>query len=111
VTNKRADLEAWVRLIKTRAAARYGDPEPSEPARKPERILRQCKALAPDPDSKRTLGYYRDLCVALAGEDCRAVAFLDGKIAKQGRDEMVIASDAQMVQVLGPMLIEREGKP
>lgn len=54
----------------------------------------------------RTLGDYRDLCAALGGEDCRAVKFLDAKIVAQGRDEQVLADEAQMLQLLGPMLRE-----
>jgi hypothetical protein len=64
------------------------------------------KRRLPDPNSKRTLGYYRDLCAALGGEKCRAVAFLDAKIAEQGRDMEVLADDSQMVQLLA-MLSER----
>ncbi len=52
-----------------------------------------------------TLGEYRDFCVALGGEDCRAVKFLDGKIAEQGREEIVVAADSQMRMLLMPMLL------
>jgi len=55
-----------------------------------------------------TLGEYRDFCAALGGEDCKAVKFLDAKIAQQGRDELVIADDVQMRFLLLPMLTERE---
>lgn len=53
-----------------------------------------------------TLGEYRDLCAALSplGDTCRAVAVLDEKIAKDGRDEKVIAPDHQMRYVLMPLL-------
>lgn len=54
-----------------------------------------------------TLGEYRDICAALGGEDCKAVAFLDKKIAEEGRDERVIAPDLQMRHVLYPMLLEK----
>ncbi len=52
-----------------------------------------------------TLGEYRDLCAALGGDTCRAVKFLDTKIAEQGRDETVIAADSQMRAILMPMLL------
>lgn len=53
-----------------------------------------------------TLGEYRDLCNAINPE-CRAVEFLDGKIAgaKKGRDELVIITDYQMRMILMPLLI------
>jgi hypothetical protein len=54
-----------------------------------------------------TLGEYRDICAAFGGEDCKAVKFLDAKIAEQGRDELVIAPDSQMRMLLMPMLVER----
>jgi hypothetical protein len=40
-----------------------------------------------------TLGEYRDLCAMINGSNNRAVAFLDGKIALQGRESKVIAPD------------------
>ena len=57
-----------------------------------------------------TLGEYRDLCAALA-PDSKAVAFLDGRIAKakDGRDAGVIAADSQMWMLLFPMLTEPHG--
>jgi len=55
-----------------------------------------------------TLGEYRDLCAALGGESCRAVRFLDRKIAEQGRDEKVIADDSQMRMLLYPMLTQED---
>jgi hypothetical protein len=63
---------------------------------KPERTL---KMKEPE-----TLGEYRDLFVALAGEDCKAVKFLDCRIAKQGRDEKVIADPTQMMLLLASMM-------
>jgi hypothetical protein len=54
-----------------------------------------------------TLGEYRDMCAALGGEDCKAVKFLDAKIAQQSRDELVIAPDSQMRMLLLPMLVEK----
>jgi hypothetical protein len=57
-----------------------------------------------------TLGEYRDMCAALGGEDCKAVAFLDLKIEahpETGRDEEVIAPDSQMRLLLMPMLFEK----
>ena len=56
----------------------------------------------------KTLGDYRDLCVALAGEDNRAVRFLDKRIADQGRDMDVWADETQMIMLLGPMLMEKK---
>ncbi len=55
-----------------------------------------------------TLGEYRDLCAAIGGADCRAVKFLDEKIAEAGRDEKVIADDFQMRILLFPMLLPEE---
>jgi hypothetical protein len=52
-----------------------------------------------------TLGEYRDLCAAIGGDKCRAVQFLDEKIAVQGRDEKVVAPDSQMRRLLIPMLL------
>jgi hypothetical protein len=52
-----------------------------------------------------TLGEYRDLCAAIGGEGCKAVKFLDEKIADQGRDAIVIADDSQMRYILMPMLL------
>ncbi len=52
-----------------------------------------------------TLGEYRDLCAAIGGEECKAVKFLDEKIADQGRDAIVIADDSQMRYLLMPMLL------
>jgi len=56
-----------------------------------------------------TLGEYRDLCAALGGEGCNAVAFLDKKVADSpnGRDEKVIAPDSQMRMLLFPMLLKK----
>lgn len=53
-----------------------------------------------------TLGEYRDMCVAIAGESCQAVTFLDKRIADHGRDELVLAPDSQMRAVLMPMLVD-----
>ncbi len=53
-----------------------------------------------------TLGEYRDLCAALGGAECKAVKFLDERIASQGRDAVVIAPDSQMRLLLMPMLLE-----
>lgn len=52
-----------------------------------------------------TLGEYRDVCVAFGREDCRAVQFLDEKIAEQGREMRVLAPDSQMRMALMPMLV------
>lgn len=56
-----------------------------------------------------TLGEYRDLCAALAGEDNTAVELLDEKIAGQGRDARVLTPDSQMRMLLMPLLIEKRG--
>ena len=58
-------------------------------------------------ESPRTLGDYRRLCVALGGEDCAAVKFLDVKIAQEGPDEIVLADESQMVALLVPLLVRR----
>jgi hypothetical protein len=58
-----------------------------------------------------TLGEYRDICKAIGGEKCRAVKYLDEKIAASekagdgGRDEKVIADDSQVRMLLMPMLV------
>jgi hypothetical protein len=52
-----------------------------------------------------TLGEYRDLCKAIGGEDCRAVKFLDEKIAEGGRDDKVVVPDSQMRMLLMPLLV------
>lgn len=54
-----------------------------------------------------TLGEYRDLCVALGGEECAAVKLLDEHIAKntEGREALVIQADSQMRLLLMPMLL------
>lgn len=54
-----------------------------------------------------TLGEYRDMCAAIAGEGCDAVKFLDKKIldANGNRDEEVIAPDSQMRMLLMPMML------
>lgn len=53
-----------------------------------------------------TLGEYRKLCVAMVGEDNKAVQFLDSKIAEYGEDESVIAADSQMRMMLMPMMVQ-----
>jgi len=54
-----------------------------------------------------TLGEYRKLCASIGGESCRAVQFLDSKIAEspRGEDEEVLKADSQMRMLLMPMLI------
>ena len=42
----------------------------------------------------------------LGGENCKAVKFFDEKIAKQGRDEPVIAPPSQVMILIGSMLHE-----
>ncbi len=63
-------------------------------------------------EKRWTLGKYRDLCAFIGGEDCRAVQFLDDKIAhdRDGRDAEVLADDSQMWLLLAPMLIEKVDK-
>lgn len=52
-----------------------------------------------------TLGEYRELCVAIGGEDCRAVKLLDEHIADSSPDEVVTKSDQQMRALLMPLLV------
>ena len=54
-----------------------------------------------------TLGEYRKMCAAIGGDGCKAVKFLDGKIAESpnGEAEEVIAADSQMRALLMPMLV------
>lgn len=54
-----------------------------------------------------TLGEYRKMCAAFGGNDCKAVKFLDEKIADSpnGEDEEVLAADSQMRALLMPMLV------
>jgi len=55
----------------------------------------------------RTLGEYRDFCVVSAGEDNRdnrAVKYFDEKIKKQGRDEVVLADQSQMMILIASLL-------
>ena len=60
-----------------------------------------------------TLGEYRDLCAAIGGEDCQAVALLDEKIKdpinKKGRDEKVIVTDHQIRMILFPLIGKKIG--
>lgn len=52
-----------------------------------------------------TLGEYRDLVFALMRDTYNpAVMFLDERIAKQGRDELVLAPDSQMRAILMPLM-------
>jgi hypothetical protein len=52
-----------------------------------------------------TLGGYRALCAAIGGPNCKAVKFLDERIARDGEDEPVIQADSQMRMLLMPMLV------
>lgn len=47
-----------------------------------------------------TLGNYRKLALVFFGKDSPAVKWLDKKIAKQGADQEVIATEAQVIQLL-----------
>lgn len=60
-------------------------------------------------DCPSTLGEYRDLCLALGGINSEAVAFLDKKIAEDGRNSEVIIPDIQMRYLLLPMIIKSLG--
>ncbi|MEE1914659.1 hypothetical protein ACET9R_18835 [Aeromonas veronii] len=55
-----------------------------------------------------TLGNYRIMAVAVFGQDSKAVAFLDKKIAESpnGVDEEVIVEESQAVSMLGQLHIE-----
>lgn len=57
-----------------------------------------------------TLGEYRDLCATLAGEGSKAVKFFDDKIKQQGRDELVLADESQMLVLIGSLLQEEKAK-
>ena len=59
-----------------------------------------------------TLGEYRDMCAAIGGETCKAVKFLDVRIAadRDGRDAEIIVADSQMRMLLMPMLVP-DGEP
>lgn len=50
-----------------------------------------------------TLGNYRKMAAAVFGEDSKSVKFLDGKIKEQGEDEEVVATEDQMLLLLGTM--------
>lgn len=52
-----------------------------------------------------TLGEYLLMCKAIQ-PNSKATAFLKAKIAAQGEDAEVVASDSQMHAVLMPMLLE-----
>lgn len=51
---------------------------------------------------KDTLGYHRDMCAAVFGEDSPATKWLDEKIAshERGRDEPVVVHETQVVLLL-----------
>lgn len=51
-----------------------------------------------------TLGTWRDNCAAMFGADNQAVAYFDGKIAEQGRDEPVIADEVQVLHLVASLL-------
>lgn len=58
-----------------------------------------------------TLGAWRDLSAAVFGEGSSPVKFLDGKIAEQGRDEIVVADERQMLGILGQMFVKEVRPP
>lgn len=51
-----------------------------------------------------TLGEYRKMCVAIGGEGCAAVEYLDKSIARspEGADEIVVLPDSAMRAALMP---------
>lgn len=51
-----------------------------------------------------TLGQYRELAVMLGGEDNNAVGFLDRRIALQGADVEVQASESEMIELINALL-------
>lgn len=53
-------------------------------------------------DSNCTLGYHRDMAAMLLGENSPAVSYMDEQISKapHGRDEEVVAAEAQLVKLL-----------
>ena len=54
-----------------------------------------------------TLFEYRDMCKAIGGPDCKAVKFLEERIAKNGgKDDEIIIPDSQMRILLMPKLVE-----
>jgi hypothetical protein len=55
-----------------------------------------------------TLGQYRYICAAAGGEECRAVKYLDRRIAEspQGKDQEVPASNYQIRMLALLMLID-----
>jgi hypothetical protein len=55
--------------------------------------------LPPKPD---TLGFHRDMAVALLGHDSPAVIFMDEQIYKaaKGRDEIVVTPESQLIGML-----------
>lgn len=59
-----------------------------------------------DKPCPETLGEYRDYCVSIGGEKCKAVILLDEKIKQHGRDEVVLAADSQMRNLLMPLLFD-----
>ncbi len=52
-----------------------------------------------------TLGNYRKMAVAVFGDSSPAVKFLDDKIVAQGEDEEVIASESQVLMMLGQLAL------
>jgi hypothetical protein len=61
-------------------------------------------------DCPSTLGEYLTLCESICGSygvpNNRALQFLRDKIAEQGADQPVVASDSQMRMILMPMMWE-----
>lgn len=67
------------------------------------------KKLSTGDDS--TLGNWRDLTAAAFGADSKATAFLDEKIAEQGRDAEVLADESQMLVALVSINLGDEAPP
>ncbi len=70
--------------------------------------MRQDESGAECPE---TLGEYLQLCKAIGGPDCRAVEFLEEKIAASNPEEPVIHEDSQMRYLLMPLLIQPRKVP
>lgn len=52
----------------------------------------------------KTLGEYRDFCASMVDENNPAVVFFDKKIKEQGRNELVLTDESQMMILIGSLL-------
>jgi hypothetical protein len=50
--------------------------------------------------NSKTCGNYKELCVCMFGEDSEATKFIQNKIDKYGKDELVLADESQVMHVL-----------